>query len=127
MSSFAQTFYPTAKIINGDTVVLISPLQLKFVNRQTLSLKYITKQNHLLQNINTTLLNSLDLQNEINKQQASKVAGYKIGLSTYSAIIEENHNLIIEQKKISKKKSRKKVITATIIGVIVGLVGSIFI
>jgi len=126
-TSLAQNSYPTAQVIKGDTVILITPLQLKFVNRKILTVNYLTKANKGLSEANVTLSKEVDLQIAKGSSLLTQIESYKISSQAYSKLIEDKQKEILFNQKQSKKKKRKATLVSLGIGVIAGLILSIFI
>jgi len=125
--SLGQTSYPIVQVIDGDTVIVITHAQLKFANRESAKVVHLTKRIYTYEVVITTLEQSLALQKMIADENEKKMKNYMIGADSYLSIIEEKNTTIQDNIKAARKQKRKAVLTSTIVGVIAGLVLSIFI
>lgn len=52
LSCFSQNTYPSKLVIENDTIVAITPLQLNYINKLIAEKNFLYRQNQILQDIN---------------------------------------------------------------------------
>jgi len=127
LTSLGQISYPVAQVNNGDTTIIITPAQLKFANKESAKVVYLSKKTFTLETVVTSLEKSLVLQEAINVENDNKLKNYMINIESYTIIIDEKNKTIEDNIKAAKKEKRKAILTSGIVGIIGGLVLSIFI
>ena len=127
LTSFTQSIYPKQQVINGDTVVLFEPVQLKYINRKILTVDYLTMVSKGLSLENKSLQTELCLTNLKVESLASQVDAFSTAASAYSNIIQNKDSEIKLIKKQNKKKVRNTLILSGASGVVIGLIISILI
>jgi molybdopterin biosynthesis enzyme MoaB len=87
----------------------------------------LSKKTFTLETVVTSLEKSLVLQEAINVENDNKLKNYMINIESYTIIIDEKNKTIEDNIKAAKKEKRKAILTSGIVGIIGGLVLSIFI
>lgn len=122
-----ETDYPIAQISEGDTNIVIIPAQLKFANRKSATVVFLTSKVSNIETKVESLEKSLLHESEINKENVATIELYKLNSQTYTDLIVEKDKTIEYNLKVAKKEKRKAIVTTGIVGVVSGLILSIFI
>jgi len=126
LSGFSQTTYPIAQVIGNDTNIIITPSQLKYANRQVAKVTFLINRTITLVKSIEELNKTLKFDSIIIAEKENKIVNYNISTTNYTSIIELKDKTIAYNLKIAKKEKRKAIITSGIVGIIGGLIISIF-
>lgn len=127
LSSLGQTSYPIAKLIDRDTIILITPNQLKYANRNIATIHYLESRLIKLSGIILNKDNTIKLQSELTNQLEIKINALNIEIEALTKLSDQKATDYTNEAKRERKKKRRAVITGIGAGIIIGLIGSMFI
>ena len=130
LSSSAQNSidqYPQAKVINNQPVVLITPLQLKFVNRTLVTVGHLSSVNSGLSDINKSLTVEVGFLNARIDNLNKQIDSQDVVIESYVKLGREKTQQHNQEIKNLKKKTRKTGVIAGLAGVTVGLILAVLI
>lgn len=121
-SVFCQTIYPKKVILESDTVVLLSPVQIKKINSIIVDRDFLEKELQVAQQIllcKDSLCMVKDLQI---KNYESVVENYNKSLENMQSITTEQEKIIQEQNKKIFRNSLLYGGSGIVVGLIIGLI-----
>lgn len=119
---FCQTIYPKKIVLEGDTVVLLQPIQIKKINGIIVDRDFLKSELDITQQIlsyKDSLCIVRDLQIE---KYGLVIKDYEESLSNMQSIVTEQEKILKEQNKKILKKSLLYGGGGIVVGVIVGLI-----
>lgn len=119
---FCQTTYPKKIVLEGDTVVLLQPIQIKKINGIIVDRDFLKSELDITQQIlsyKDSLCIVRDLQIE---KYGSVIKDYEESLNNMQSIVTEQEKILKEQNKKILKKSLLYGGGGIVVGVIVGLI-----
>lgn len=119
--SLAQVSYPIAQVIDGDTIVLITPIQLKYANTKIIQVDYLSKKVITLEEFKLNLEKSIKLKDVIIDESRKQLNLYNQNVESYIKLIEDKDNTIKTNIKQAKKDKFKAIVTTGLIGILVGI------
>lgn len=110
-SLYCQNSYPKKILINSDTIVAITPIQLKQINSRLLELKDLRLYTQTLEEYNATQKNVIKHQIGLNRELNKKNTRLLINNSDLMKLNSTNDKLLGYYKKELKVQKRRKTLT----------------
>ena len=114
-------------VINGDTNILITPNQLRWANKQIATVEYLEAKTVSLNRIIDAYSNNFRLSIKQSFEYQKQIKAYKKSQAAYKATIEKQKKQAKAAKKQARKKKTRAIFASFGVGVIAGLILSIFI
>ena len=112
---FCQSIYPKKGIVEGDTVILLEPFQIKKINKIIVDRDFLKKENRLLNEsiiYRDSLLFLKDLQ----------IGNCNESLEKINLLVSNQEDIIKEKNKQIVKKSVIFGSSCLVVGILVGLI-----
>lgn len=119
--SYSQTLYPKKIVLNKDTVVVITPKQLKLSNQKMLMTGYYRRVSDTLMKEKAKYLKSITIYQVIIDEQSNLNSIADAQIRALINQLEIDKQICDEEKQIQKKKNRRRIGIALLIGLGLGL------